>query len=98
MDTNNETRFRVKSGYTLRHFCDEFLLMPVGLNEETETKMGILNAVGEVLWKTLQNSCTFKDLLKAVTDEFDVSEEVASKDIEEFLQQLKEYDFLKDGN
>lgn len=91
---NKNTLYRIKSGYTLRHFCDEFLVMPVGLNNETETKMGILNSVGEVLWKTLEKECTFYDLLKAVTDEFDVSEEEASKDIEDFLQQLDNHGFL----
>ena len=94
MFENKNTLYRVKKGYTLRHFCDEYLLMPIGLSDDNETKMGILNSVGEVLWNALQKDCTFEDLLKVVLNEFDVSEDIASKDIEDFLQQLKEYHFL----
>ena len=75
---------------------DESLVIPVGLSEDMETKVGILNAVGEVLWKTLQKDATFQDLLSAVTNEFEVTEEVASRDIEEFLEQLKQYKFLEE--
>lgn len=89
------TVYRIKEGYTLRNFFDEYLVIPVGLSEDIETKVGILNSVGEVIWKTLQKDSTFQDLLAAVMKEFDVKEEEASKDIEEFLEQLDQYKFLE---
>lgn len=95
MDKNENAVYRVKAGYTLREFLDEYLVIPVGLSEDIETKVGILNSVGEVIWKTLQKDSTFQDLLAVVTKEFDVKEEVASKDIEEFLEQLDQYKFLE---
>ena len=60
-----------------------------------DTKVGILNSVGEVIWKTLQKDSTFQDLLTAVTNEFEVTEEESSKDIEDFLEQLDQYKFLR---
>ena len=45
--------------------------------------------------EALQKDATFQDLLTAVTDEFEVPEEEASKDIEEFLEQLEKYGFLE---
>ena len=92
---NECTIYRVKEGYTLRDFFDECLVIPVGLTEDMDTKVGILNSVGEVIWKTLQKDSTFQDLLTAVTNEFEVTEEEASKDIEDFLGQLDRYMFLK---
>lgn len=89
------TVYRIKGGYTLRDFFDEYLVIPVGLSEDIETKVGILNSVGEIIWKTLQKDSTFQDLMIAVTTEFEVTEEVASKDIEEFLEQLDKYNFLE---
>ena len=90
-----DTVYRIKRGYTIRNFFDEYLVIPVGLSEDPKTKVGILNSVGELIWKTLQKDSTFQDLLTAVTDEFEVSEEVASKDIEEFLEQLDKCKFLE---
>lgn len=96
MEKDGHVVYRIKEGYTLRNFLDEYLVIPVGLSEDIDTKVGILNSVGEVLWKTLQKDSTFQDLLTAVIDEFEVTEEVASKDIEEFLEQLKQYRFLEE--
>lgn len=95
MPMDRNTVYRVKGGYTLRDFLDEYLVIPVGLSEDPETKVGILNAAGETIWKTLQKDSTFQELLTAVTDEFEVTDEVASKDIEEFLEQLDKYNFLE---
>ena len=95
MPKNESTIYRVKEGYTLRDFFDEYLVIPVGLTEDMDTKVGILNSVGEVIWKTLQKDSTFQDLLTAVTKEFEVTEEEASKDIEDFLEQLDQYKFLR---
>lgn len=95
MEKDRHVVYRIKEGYTLRDFLNEYLVIPVGLSEDTGTKVGILNSVGEVLWKTLQKDSTFQDLLTAVTDEFEVTEEEASKDIEDFLGQLDRYKFLK---
>lgn len=92
---NRDSAYRIKEGYTLRNFFDEYLVIPVGMSEDIETKVGILNSVGEIIWKTLQKDSTFQDLLTAVTSEFEVTENVASKDIEEFLDQLDKYNFLE---
>ena len=39
------------------------------------------------LWKMLQNEVTFDDLLNGIMEEYDVDEEVAKEDIQDFLEQ-----------
>ena len=87
--------YTIKSGYTVRKFLDEFLVVPVEMETEADMKTAILSSGGCFLWNELQKSCTFGDLLLAVTNEFDVTKEEAAKDIEEFLQQLSYHNFLK---
>ena len=94
MDTAH--KYQIKKGYTLRGFLEEYLVIPIGLSEDIDTKVGILNSTGEVIWKTLQEEVTFKELLTAVVDEFEVTEKEASEDIREFLEQLKKYNFLEE--
>ena len=47
------------------------------------------------LFEKLQNDCEKADLLKAMLDEYEVSEEKASADIDTFIQKLREADVLE---
>ena len=88
-------RYRIRKGYVLRKFIDEYLAMPVNPVNEPETKVAILNSVGEFLWSQLQEERTVEELVQAVTNEFDVSADKAQQDIEEFFRKLQEYQFLE---
>ena len=54
-----------------------------------------LNETGAFLFEKLQNDCEKADLLKAMLDEYEVSEEKASADIDTFIQKLREADVLE---
>lgn len=97
-EKKEKTLYQVKEGYVLRSFADEFLVIPVSLEGEPETKLAILSPVGGCLWSQLQRKCTLNDLVLAVTDEFDVTAEEARPDIEEFLKKLQEQGFLRETN
>ena len=43
----------------------------------------------------MENDCEKADLLKAMLDEYEVSEEKASADIDTFIQKLREADVLE---
>lgn len=88
-------RFRLKSGYAVRAFMDEFLVIPVANPEKGDAKMAVLNPVGEFIWTCLGDFCTFEALVTAVTGEFEVSAEVAAEDIREFLLELQKHSFLE---
>ena len=47
-----------------------------------------VNEVGVSLWNMLQNEVTLDDLVQGILDEYDVEEEVAREDIQEFLDTL----------
>ena len=49
-----------------------------------------VNEVGADLWKMLQSEVTFGDLLKGILEIYDVDEETAKEDIQEFLDTLIE--------
>jgi hypothetical protein len=50
--------------------------------------------VAEFIWTLLEEPRTFGELLAAVTEEFDVTAEVAAPDIQEFLDQLHTHQLL----
>lgn len=92
----SESVYCAKSGYVMRDVAGDSLIIPVMVNDGIGEKVGIVNEAGKLLWEKLQNEQTFSDLVQAVVDEFDVSEETAKQDILEFLQQLRQYGFLEE--
>ena len=87
-------RYHRKPGYAVRAFMDEYLVIPVGAPGADDAKMAVLSPVAEFIWSLLQEPRSFGELLAAVTDEFEVTAEVAEPDIREFLHELETNHFL----
>ena len=91
---NRETLYQLKPGYAVRAFMDEYLVIPVGAPGADDSKMAVLSPVAEFIWSLLEKPQTFGALLGAVTDEFEVTADVAEPDIRDFLQELKDHNYL----
>ncbi len=87
--------YRIRPGYVLRPFLEEWLVIPVGRPQDTEPNMGVLSPVGQFLWELLQDGKSFAQLLHAVLEEFEVESQTAGQDIEEFLKELDAYHYLQ---
>ena len=81
---------RIKGDYVLREIAGEYILVPIGNTAMEMNGMITLNEVGVFIWNKLQDECTCEQLLNAILDEFDIDEELAKNDLDEFLQQLEE--------
>lgn len=84
-----QVRYRIREGYSLREIAGEYLAIPVLLSDDADSKVAILSESGQFLWEQLREEKTPDELVRAVTDEFDVSAEEAERDIKEFIEQLK---------
>ena len=91
---HSEKQYRRKAGYVVRAFMDEYLMIPVDAPGAEDAKMAVLNPVAEFIWTLLEEPRTFGELLAAVTEEFDVTAEIASPDIQEFLDLLHTHQLL----
>lgn len=86
---------KIKEDFVLRKVADSYVVVPV--NKLTLDFNGIinLNETGAFLFEKLQNDCEKADLLSAMLDEYEVSEEKASADIDSFIKKLEEADVLE---
>ena len=86
---------KIKEDFVLRKVADSYVVVPV--NKLTLDFNGIinLNETGAFLFEKLQNGCEKADLLKAMLDEYEVSEQKASADIDSFIKKLEEADVLE---
>lgn len=86
---------KIKEDFVLRKVADSYVVVPV--NKLTLDFNGIinLNETGAFLFEKLQNGCEKADLLSAMLDEYEVSEQKASADIDAFIKKLREADVLE---
>ncbi len=79
----------IKKELIKREIAGDTILVPVGKTVYDANGLFVLNELGTFLWDLLPQAETAEDLLKAVLEEYEVSEAEARKDIGEFLETLK---------
>lgn len=85
---------KISKEFIVRSVMDEYVIVPVGKTATEFKGMISTNAVGAFLWENLQNEISVDELKKRLLDEFDIDENNAKKDINDFLDQLKKYGIL----
>ena len=79
---------KVDKEFVLREIAGDYIIIPTGKTVLEFNGLITVNEVGVDLWKMLQEEVTFEDLVKGILNEYDVEEEVAREDIQEFLDTL----------
>ena len=87
---------KLKGEFVLREVAGEIIVIPVGKTALNFNGMICINAVSAEIWKGLQEEKTKAEILENILQEFDVSLEEATADLDVFLHQLKENNLLED--
>lgn len=86
---------KISEGYLLRTVAGKNIVVSIG-NDVNFNGMLTLNDTGVFFWNLLQNDITKEEMLEAVLKEYDVSSDIALRDIENFIQKLKDSKILED--
>lgn len=84
---------KLKENFVLRQVADTWVVLPVGAATLDFNGMLTLNETGAFLWQALLSG---KDPVEAILAEYDVSKELATADVEEFLTSLRTAGCLDD--
>lgn len=79
---------RIDKNFVLREIAGEYIIIPTGRTALEFNGLITVNDIGMELWEMLQEDVTFEELLKGILDEYDVDENTAREDIQEFLDKL----------
>ena len=79
---------KIDKNFVLREIAGEYIIIPTGRTALEFNGLITVNEVGMELWKMLQEDLTFDDLLNGILEEYDVDENAAREDIQEFLDRL----------
>lgn len=81
--------FRTHPAIVARQIAGETVLVRVVENVAQIASVYVLNAVGSTIWSLLTAEARGDEVVSALVSDFDVTEEAARADVEEFLRDLR---------
>ncbi len=82
---------KIKSGFILREIAGNSIIVPVGAASKNFNGMINVNSTGAFLFKLMQESDISKEeLVSELTKEYDVSLEIADRDVEIFMKKISD--------
>ena len=86
---------KIKEDFILRKVADSYVVVPV-INMSLDFNGIInLNETGAFLFRLLQNGADREELLSKLLDEYEVTPQKAEKDIDLFIEKVKDADILE---
>ena len=80
-----------RKGYTLRPLGKEFILVAEGVEAVDFTRMISMNESAAFLWKAVEDKdFDAETLVNLLMEEYDITQEIAKKDVASLLQTWKE--------
>lgn len=86
---------KIKDGFILREVAGSYLVVAVGDAVKNFSGIINLNETGAFLWKLAEKKVDQQEMVDALTAEYDVTKEVAEKDVKAFIDKLKEMEIIK---
>ena len=79
---------RTNSDYFLREIAGESMLIPTGLASQQLNGMIHLTETAAFIWKQVDTAQDITEIITNVTDEFEIDEDTAKRDVYGFLGEL----------
>ena len=80
---------KLKKEFILREIAGEYILVPTGETTLNFNGLITVNELGAFIWNNIEKVNSEEDLLKLILDEYEVEENIAREDLNEFLNKLK---------
>ena len=84
----------IKKELIKRNIAGDVILVPVGSASLDIKGLITLNEAAEVIWDAIPEASSVADLVKAITDVYDVDAATAEQDVDALLEKLRELDII----
>lgn len=84
----------IKKELIKREIAGDTILVPVGQTVLDSNGLFVLNELGAFIWELLPEAKDESDICEAILREYEVTPEEASRDVAEFLENLKKLEIL----
>lgn len=86
---------KIVKEFVCREIAGEYILVPVGKTAQEFNGMINLNVTAHFVWEWLEKVSDREELLHKMTEKFEIDEQEAGEDIDEFIGQLLENGFIE---
>lgn len=86
---------KIVKSFILREIAGECILVPTGATSQEFNGMITLSETAKVIWENLEKVDSFEEMVKKITDEFEVEEVVAKQDAMQFIAELIQNGFVE---
>ena len=83
---------KLKKKFLTREILGEIVLVPIGQCDESFNGMITMNSIGKFIWDNIEKD--HDEILSLILDEYEVEKTVAEKDLDEFLDKLRQVDII----
>ncbi len=87
---------KIKNGFAKRKIADSNIVVPVGKATNDFNGMITLNESGSFFWDCFKDDTSVDEVVKKVTSEYDIDEATARKDVEKFVDMLRENNLVEE--
>ena len=85
---------KIKEGFMLRNVADNYIVVPVGKASLEFKGLINLNGVGAFIWECLEKETTMEEVIEKVIKEYNIDNELATRDVNNFINKLVEAKLL----
>ena len=85
---------KIKDGFELRKFGGKWLAVTVDSAAEENNILITLNETAAFVWKLLGSDLEYSYILSSIVENYEVDEEIAKRDLDNFLQICREHGVL----
>ena len=89
--------YRRKEDVVGRDIAGEYLLVPLKGNLAELQAIFTLNPTGRCIWEALEEPKTRDEVSATLAERFDIGEEEAKDDFDEFMKTLVDEDLVREG-
>jgi hypothetical protein len=86
---------KVKKEYILKTVAGQHIVVPIGAEAKRFHGMITLNDTGKFLFESLNEETSIEQLILMLVEAYDVTPEIAKKDVEKFVGLLDKHQILE---
>lgn len=87
---------KIKNELMLREIAGNYIIVPVGGELVDLNAMININDTGAFIFKALETDTTPEEIVKLMTKEYDIDDETAKNDVNEFINVLRKNSMLQE--
>lgn len=85
---------QIKKELVKRNIAGDVILVPIGSATAEIKGLITLNEAAELIWDALPEANSAADLVKVITDVYDVDDATAEQDVSALLEKLRELEII----